>query len=208
MNGTLVLQNGQAIIGMSDIGFFVPEYTLFTTKPCPDVCALTDAGRRIELFRYEAVMVYPPGTPQTTFTEKMRQEFMAIQERAFVSQTCPSGFGRKLFEPCGLANCHGWTFVQGQYGILDSAVWTILNDHRYAEVAEPCEGDLALLAVENDVQHTGIVRRPAGGELLIESKWGPFGVYLHSTTHHPYLGRFRYFRSQRPDHRLALERLS
>jgi hypothetical protein len=42
--------------------------------------------------------------------------------------------------------------------------------------------------------------------ILIESKWGPFGVYLHTVDMQPFRGSCKFFRSSRADHLLVLNR--
>jgi len=40
--------------------------------------------------------------------------------------------------------------------------------------------------------------------ILVESKWGPFGVYLHGVEQQPFPGQCRFFRSTRSGHLLTL----
>jgi hypothetical protein len=190
---------------MSTLELPHPEYTFFVTKDFQGAVAVTDSGRPLPLFHYEAVMVHPPGTPIASPTEKTRQEFLAAMEQKFLDNTkWQRGPIEKLFEPCGLANCHGWAFAAGRFGIHDSSVLDILQDNGYSVVDDARDGDLAVFAIESDVQHTGIVRIGRNGEMQIESKWGPFGVYLHSLTTLPYHGTPNFYRSPRPGHRLTI----
>jgi len=55
------------------------------------------------------------------------------------------------------------------------------------------------------VIHTGLVRFvDDDGVILIESKWGPLGVYLHPPEAQPWGHDFTFYRSPRPGHLLRL----
>jgi hypothetical protein len=40
--------------------------------------------------------------------------------------------------------------------------------------------------------------------MLDESKWGPFGVYLHGVDRQPFKGQCKFYRSERSGHQLTL----
>jgi hypothetical protein len=103
-------------------------------------------------------------------------------------------------------NCHGWTFTGGKYGIRNPDVGMILADNGYAIVQEPQDGDLAIYTNADQITHSGKVRltRP-GDSILVESKWGPFGVFLHAPDAQPFSGVCAFYRSARPGHLLGLQ---
>jgi hypothetical protein len=83
----------------------------------------------------------------------------------------------------------------------------ILTDNEYAEVNRPQEGDVAIYRRDGDICHCGIVRIvDKHAPVLIESKWGPLGVYLHAPAAQPFGGECRYYRTSRQTHTLALRR--
>ncbi len=100
-------------------------------------------------------------------------------------------------EPAGLSiqrasedvgsNCHGWVFAGGQYLITGSGVKMILEDNGYRLVAAPQPGDVVVYRDEqNEIVHTGLVRTAFDdGRVLVESKWGLGGRYLHPTFDDP-----------------------
>src|SRR5262249_1057001 len=111
----------------------------------------------------------------------------------------------RLADPNSAANCHGWVFTGGKYGIRDPEVERILLDNGYAEFAAPREGDLAIYRSGNKITHSGIVRiADKSTPILIESKWGPFGVYLHGVEKQPFAGQCIFYRSSRSGHVLTL----
>jgi hypothetical protein len=105
-----------------------------------------------------------------------------------------------LAPPDGDCNCHGWVFLGGHHWLEDSDVEVIVQDNGYQPVAEPRVGDLVLYhGNANDIRHSGlVVAVAAGGRVLVESKWGDQGVYVHV----PELGygRHVYYRSARTGH--------
>jgi hypothetical protein len=74
----------------------------------------------------------------------------------------------------------------------------------YRETQSVQNGDLALFTRDGQVQHSGIVRRDATGAVLIESKWGPLGVYLHGIETHPFAKQCALYRSPRSGHLLSI----
>jgi hypothetical protein len=103
-------------------------------------------------------------------------------------------------------NCHGWVFTGGLYWISDEAVERILADNNYQQVPAPRIGDLAVYRDKGGtITHTGVVRATTpDGLVLVESKWGDLGAFLHPVDVHPYdESAYTYHRSQRGGHRLA-----
>jgi len=149
--------------------------------------AFTDTGRAISLFHFK---VYSTSEEVERFmrsTEKERSQII------------------RLMEANPASNCHGWIFTGGRYGIRDSEVWSIVADNGYAEVTEPLEGDLVVYMTGDQIRHSGLVRMAGKhAPVLIESKWGPFGVYLHAVEQQPFAGTCKFYRSPRHDHLLVL----
>jgi hypothetical protein len=160
--------------------------------PVPDLqdvtthIARTDAGRTLPLARPVG-----PGYPSR-------------QEKNFLSrQTFKQGVIHTE-DANGDSNCHGWVFTGGRFWVRGQHVEQILHDNRYSEVRSPRAGDLAVYRnPAGEVTHTGIVRLAAGGLILIESKWGQLGRYVHTPSDHCYTdSTCTYYRSPRQGHLL------
>ncbi|WP_439623583.1 CHAP domain-containing protein [Gemmata sp.] len=107
---------------------------------------------------------------------------------------------------CGGAqtNCHGWVFTGGRFRLSADDVAVILAENGYREVAVPAPGDAVVYRTNGAVTHTGVVRYVTPGEpVLIESKWGDLGVFLHAAERSPYGTDFTFHRSDRRGHTLA-----
>lgn len=157
--------------------------------PVMSLEAITDKGRGIALFHFKM-----------NSADEEIQRFAQSNEKDHAQLI-------RLIEPNPASNCHGWVFTAGQYGIRDPEVGSILSDNDYAEVAQPQEGDLAIYRRGNEICHSGLVRiAEKHSPVLIESKWGPFGVYLHATAAQPFGGECRFYRSSRSSHTLAMRR--
>jgi hypothetical protein len=149
--------------------------------------ALTDRGRTVGLFHFK---IHSTDTEIQQFIdshEKDRSQIIRLQE------------------PNSAANCHGWVFTGGAFGIRDPEIAAILNDNGYTEVTDPREGDLAIYTSEHRITHSGLVRMAdKHAPVLIESKWGSLGVYLHTIDKQPFSGACKFYRSTRPDHLLVM----
>jgi hypothetical protein len=157
--------------------------------PVPGFEALTDASRPVPVFKYQ---------PSDQLAELER---WTLTDSRFANQVI------RLAAPTGDCNCHGWAFTGGKFAIRGTDVPTILADNGYGAVREPQAGDLAIYTgPEGDVTHTGIVRSidPDSGLILIESKWGALGVYLHAPEAQPFGRDYTFYRSQRSGHRLGV----
>ena len=150
--------------------------------------ATTDKGRAIGLFHFKMHS-----------TREEMEQFIAAEQKT-VTQFI------RLSDLDPTSNCHGWVFAGGKYGVRDPEVAGILADNAYAEVAEPREGDLAIYFRGDRIAHSGLVRAAdKRSTILVESKWGPFGVYLHPVDQQPWPGVCKFFRSPRAGHQLAIE---
>jgi|GEM_PF-4357870 len=78
-------------------------------------------------------------------------------------------------------NCHGWTFLDGKDDMIASSVDALVESGRLQPVSKPRLGDVILYRDQHgQVMHSGRVQAVGcDGLVLVESKWGPFGRYLH-----------------------------
>lgn len=104
------------------------------------------------------------------------------------------------------ANCHGWVFLDSQFLISGEAVQQILDDNGYEFVNEPMASDVIVYRSDNrEIVHSGLVRGVLNdGTVIIESKWGLEGTFLHAPEGTPYSALFEYYRSPRPDNRVKI----
>jgi hypothetical protein len=107
-----------------------------------------------------------------------------------------------LAPPSEVCNCHGWVYTGGRFAIQSRFIPTLLADNGYEEVLEPQADDLVIYRAESgSVEHTGLVRMVGDdGLVLVESKWGPLGVYLHPVESQPYGTGHKFYRSPRAGH--------
>jgi hypothetical protein len=166
--------------------------------------ALTDLGTVIPLVRYEAV-VSPDVTAKRPFDPRRDLPgFLAMLEEQFLARIkSPHCHMQRVQGINPACNCHGWTFAGGHFGVQDSYVSVILDEHGYERVLEPRAGDIAIYSADGRIIHSGFVRLTVPGhEILVETKWGPFGVFLHSAEAHP--GEIVFYRTRRPSDTLKL----
>jgi hypothetical protein len=187
----------------NDVPFDLP-CAFFVLVLEPNLKAMTDRGRDIPLFRYDA-LVLPPQPGQRVFNPQAdRQALLHLHEQRHLSSV-RQGKGAlvRLAEPHPSCNCHGWVFTEGRFGIQDPHVPSILLENGYEVVQTPQEGDLAIYRFNDAIKHSGVVRQSQpGGQLMVESKWGPFGAFLHAAESHP--GSCLFYRSRRTGHLLSV----
>jgi hypothetical protein len=150
---------------------------------------VTDLGREITLFQYDASK-----SPETLGDILVEQE--ELSQKVI-----------RVAGPDAACNCHGWVFTSGRYGVASEDVDKILADNGYQIVEEPREGDVIIYRDDLDrVRHTGLIRFVgADGLVLVESKWGSLGIYLHAPADQPYGRFFHFYHSSRPDHALSMK---
>jgi len=172
--------------------------------------ARTDAGRRIPLFYFQAY-VFPIEGEQLPFRPGHEGDiFLRLAEEKFLANT-KQDVSRliRVAEPSPQCNCHGWIFAEGKFLVQDAHVLTILADNGYSLVREPQAGDVVIFRRGDIAAHSGFVRLVRGGAgVLIESKWGPFGVFKHALDAHPFRGECCFYRSARRGHALEIVRES
>ena len=157
-------------------------------KPSQEVCGVTDRGRAITLFAFE-----------------VRQPLEEIEDAMLTARHYAHQI-IQVAEPSERSNCHGWVFADGRFGVPSEQVDMILADNGYRLVDAPREDDVVVYRNSGgDVLHTGVVQLVTDeGLVLVESKWGPLGVFLHPVAIQPYGIDFGYYRTSRPNHRLII----
>ncbi len=157
-------------------------------KELEQVHVATDRGRLLPVFNLVV--------PDTT--EEYEQTYLA--ERHFSWRIIRTG------DPDPTYNCHGWVFTAGRFALRSEDVELILEDNQYTRVDRPQPGDVIVYRDDQGrILHTGLVRSVIGNEIvLIESKWGPLGRFLHGPEDQPWGDNYAYYRSPRPGHLLAV----
>ncbi len=156
-------------------------------KEVHEFVAMTDRNRPIRVYR-----MVDDGSEPLDVNEAFEVNFME------------STIQRGPADP--VANCHGWVFLNSQFLIPGEAVQQILDDNGYETVSEPKAGDVIVYRADNrEIVHTGLVRGVLNdGTIIIESKWGIEGTFLHDPEGTPYSTVFEYYRSPRPDNRVKI----
>ena len=167
---------------------FDPLLLPMERKEIRQVHVATDRGRLLPVFS-----LVVPDTAQ-----QYEQAYLA--ERQFSWRIIRTG------DPDPTYNCHGWVFTAGRFALRSEDVEAILEDNQYEKVDEPQPGDLIVYRDdEGRVLHTGLVRSVIANEIvLIESKWGPLGRFLHGPEDQPWGENCAYYRSPRPGHLLPV----
>lgn len=150
--------------------------------------AQTDAGRPVPLFLPDA------GDDTASFSEESYMRRRHLDQH--IIQTGPVDLGY---------NCHGWVFAGGKFWVRGASVPKILEDNGYKAVSRPRPGDVAIFVdKKGEVMHTALVRgRGASGAILLESKWGKLGRYIHTADRHLYSGHtITYYHTARGSHLL------
>lgn len=107
-------------------------------------------------------------------------------------------------------NCHGWIFTGGRYWVRNEHVDSILSDNGYQKVEKPRAGDLIIYRGDDGkvMLHSGLVRLVDDQMVLVESKWGVMGRYIHPPAEQPYALTWTYYRSPRQGHLLSISESS
>jgi hypothetical protein len=173
--------------------FDLPLPTAENLAEVAEVDFRTDRGARIPVYRFAD----GHGVPEEQLVARLQARAPAFTQSAI--QQAPAELR---------ANCHGWVFAGGEFIVRGAAVDQILQDNGYRAVSEPQPGDVIVYRdIDNHVLHTGVVKATGNdGFLLIESKWGLHGRFLHEPQHQSYSSDFAYYRSPRRGHRLDRSR--
>lgn len=102
-------------------------------------------------------------------------------------------------------NCHGWTFARGQRTVIDDEVKDLLNSDRFRKVSVPMSGDIVVYYDKTgDLCHSGIVKATGRQSfVLVESKWGGAGRFLHMLDLPQVQARHEFYRRNYPGSRLS-----
>lgn len=95
-------------------------------------------------------------------------------------------------------NCHDWTFFGGpNHYFQTGTVEEILGERGYQPVDQPALGDVIIYRCPSGaITHSGVVRAlGTHGFVLIESKWGALGRYLHEPSVNGYPYQHAYYRA-------------
>ena len=183
----LVLEN-EDLAAMVDLGL-----DALKTEDVPDSPLRTDRGRPLPARRLPAEAA-------------AHGEQVSASERNHIAAY---GLTEQVIALAGdwqNANCHGFVFTGGAYWVRGEDVDDILGDNGYEPVAGPRAGDVAVYRDGyGAVAHTGIVRGAATeGVVLVESKWGKLGRFVHRHDRHPYPATTcTFYRSPRAGHVLV-----
>ena len=167
---------------------FNPEDLVSTVELEPiELVAYTDQGRTIPLSKCSNIQT---------------NEEMKRKEQIFLTNSQHRDHIIRVGEADMRYNCHGWVFTGGRHWLSPLAVDTLLEDDGYREMSTPQPGDVAIYRLETGgISHTGLVRAVLpDGIVLVESKWGQMGRFLHRADQHPYQGLCTYYRSERVGH--------
>jgi hypothetical protein len=165
------------------------EITPPNLTEAPRSPAYTDRGRQILL--------------QISAGEKGSLQLPLLSREKSVVKDQPRGLLR-LADPSPDYNCHGYVFTGGLFCIRGRDVAVILEDNDYRVVERPGTQDLVVYRDDaGDIIHTAVVLSVlADGTVLVESKWGALGRYVHTISENIYALRWNCYRSRRNGHLL------
>lgn len=172
---------------VADTDLAGPEDLAMTDAP---VTARTDTGRVVPLY----VPVRLPDDPGALEAYEAR----LIRDYALFDRLIRVAPADERY------NCHGWVFTDGRAYVRGTDVPHILMDNGYQRVSDPQEDDLVVYRdARRGIVHTGVVRAAsAGGPLLVESKWGRAGRFVHLPDRCCYQAAHEFYRSARKGHLL------
>jgi len=102
-------------------------------------------------------------------------------------------------------NCHGWVFTGGKFILSGAEVNLILTENGYTEQKTPQPGDLVIYRTSGSVVHSALVQCVAEDQpVLVRSKWGSLGVFVHPIDKSPYGTDHTFYRSPRAGHLLTI----
>jgi hypothetical protein len=177
----------------ADVDASMADLEEVTWKPplgaATGIAATTDAGRPVELL--EPMVTRLPAEARVAEARTLAN--LGAAQRMIRLQPATDG-----------CNCHGWVFAGGRYWLGPDDVEHILTDNGYNTVSDPRPGDVAIYREGGTIVHTGIVRTGgAGTPVLVESKWGWMGVFLHRPEDTCYGLHYTFYRGPRELHTIA-----
>jgi hypothetical protein len=164
---------------------------LLKVRPLPGLAFATDRGRAVPAYQPAPDQLHPAELPDLEAFLLKRSEMLTSLVR--------------LAGPDLISNCHGWTFTGGRCWIRTEEAEVILRDNGYQGVSAPRAGDLvAYRQADGTLAHSGVVAAVLNdGTVLVHSKWGWAGRYVHPVAAQPYADRWEYLRSERDGHWLS-----
>jgi hypothetical protein len=148
--------------------------------------AVTDHGQVLDLLRTEDSP--PKERLSSIFGERFRDRVIEVAA------------------PDNRCNCHGWVFAAGRFAVKGDDVDQILLDNDYYFIERPTAGDLVIYRNDRGhVLHSGVVRLAESDLVMVESKWGGHGRYLHQPLDQPYSQNVEFYHSARRGHVMAME---
>lgn len=157
----------------------------------PRFVAFTDTGSLVPLYRLDV-------------SEELYERY-ALESKERVAMLADPLIVRA--EPTSDSNCHGWVFTGGKFLMRGENVKQILADNGYTQVTLPEENDIIIYRTsDGGISHTGLVKTVLSDRtILIESKWGVDGRFLHRPENQPYSQEFEYYRCSRPSHLITVK---
>jgi hypothetical protein len=163
-----------------------PEFPLSAIQECPSPesflqpvevqWAVTDAGRPVPLFTIPVESSAP-----FTHDDETRWDHGPLVRSLIRTDDANPRY-----------NCHGFVFTGGRFWIRGRYVDQILTENGYHSTSTPRPGDIVVYRDENTgvPAHTGLIRAvlEETGLVLIESKMGVLGRFIHPADKHPYDG--------------------
>jgi hypothetical protein len=202
LQGVLLLVAGPlsvlAWVRYVDYYYFGPTGTFSHLPPTEPLPPMRPAAHHARTDRDAALQLWSYASSSEMENVVQRKEEQISQALAVrLIRTAPPSFD---------TNCHGWVFCDGRFCVEDADVDRILRDNDYRIVSQPQAGDLIVYRAFSDmVIHTGIVRLVQDDRVLVESKWGCLGRYLHEPADQLYGDRWTFYRTSRPSHLLQIE---
>ncbi|HKB41861.1 MAG TPA: hypothetical protein VKD72_35875 [Gemmataceae bacterium] len=185
---------GWGLLGQQDVPGEQPTNTAYHFGPAPrvgpekELLAWTDRGRPVPVSDVRLHTSLPEDeAAEAQMVRAQRRELHLIRTRA----------------PYRGSNCHGWVFTGGHYLVSGSDVERILTDNGYQAVSSPEVGDLVIYHTdEGEIAHTAVVRVADQDLILLESKWGHLGCYVHKPEDYSFAKSWTYYHSPRSGHLL------
>ena len=156
--------------------------------PADGLQAATDRGNPIPLFQVASWSV---------------EAISKGDQRLFANQRNRESLLR-VAAPSAQSNCHGWVFAGGLCWLSNDAIEVVLVENGYQQVDIPVAGDVVIYRDEaGKLTHSALVRAVwSDGRILVESKWGTLGAFLHFVEQSIYGAQWTFHRTQRPSHLL------
>lgn len=207
---TVVLTAVVAVGLLQDGSSRIPEREVFNGQPAGNLPAGNlPAGRQPPGFRFpdtEHFFLTDCGSQVPVFNWVTDAEAYEAYAEWIHLEYCQRYELIVTSAPTPRTNCHGWVFLRGQYLLFGEQVEQILEDNGYLEVFQPRPGDLIIYRdAAGNILHSGLVwEYAADGGLLIQSKFGISGCYLHAPEEQPYGERFSFYRTDRRRHAVRI----